>query len=81
MPPEAAISFSDFQNPSSRLTLVLWPATTADRFTTRDFICAPNVAIGGVALLAFRDTLTDAITGNMHIKMILKENLCGQHLL
>jgi hypothetical protein len=27
-----------FQKASSRLTLVLWPATTMERFTTGDFI-------------------------------------------
>jgi hypothetical protein len=32
-----AISFSAVQNASSRLTLVLCPATTIDRFTTGDF--------------------------------------------
>src|SRR2546430_10363580 len=29
-----AISFRPFQNASSRLTLVLWPATTTERLTT-----------------------------------------------
>src|SRR5882724_6620430 len=33
-----AISFSPFQNASSRLTLVLWPATTMERLATCDFI-------------------------------------------
>ena len=33
-----AISFSDFQKASSRLTLVLWPAITTERLTTKDFI-------------------------------------------
>ena len=33
-----AISFNPFQNSSSRLTLVLWPATTIERLTTGDFI-------------------------------------------
>src|SRR5437764_10322315 len=33
-----AISLSPFQNASSRLTLVLWPAMTIDRLTTGDFI-------------------------------------------
>src|ERR1700760_1872727 len=33
-----AISFMPFQNASSRLTLVLWPPTTIDRFTTGDFM-------------------------------------------
>src|SRR5262245_33574559 len=32
------ISFRLFQNASSRLTLVLWPATTTDRLVTRYFI-------------------------------------------
>src|SRR5262245_65084544 len=36
-----AISFSPFQNASSRLTLVLWPAITIERFTTGDFIDGP----------------------------------------
>src|SRR6266513_2008212 len=33
-----AISLSPFQNASSRLTLVLWPAITMERLTTGDFI-------------------------------------------
>src|SRR5712691_3947685 len=33
-----AISFRPFQNASSRLTLVLWPAMTIERLTTGDFI-------------------------------------------
>src|SRR5882757_4402186 len=36
------ISFIPFQNASSRLTLVLWPATTIDRFTTGDFMMHPR---------------------------------------
>src|ERR1700679_3683367 len=36
------ISFMPFQNASSRLTLVLWPATTIDRFTTGDFMMLPR---------------------------------------
>src|SRR5580658_2312385 len=37
-----AISFRPVQNASSRLTLVLWPAITMERFTTGDFIaCLP----------------------------------------
>src|SRR5712691_1013257 len=33
----AAISRSPFQNASSRLTLVLWPAMTIERLTIEDF--------------------------------------------
>src|SRR3984893_10739423 len=36
--PDAAIPLSDFQNAYSRLTLVLCPSRTTDRFTIRDFI-------------------------------------------
>src|SRR6266542_6329070 len=36
-----AISFSPDQNASSRLTLVLWPATTMERLTTSDFMKTP----------------------------------------
>src|SRR6202020_1623040 len=36
------ISFMPFQKASSRLTLVLWPATTIDRFTTGDFMMRPR---------------------------------------
>src|SRR3977135_4160068 len=36
------ISFMPFQNASSRLTLVLWPATTIERFTTGDFKTRPR---------------------------------------
>src|SRR5215470_16078216 len=35
---ELAISLSAFQNASSRLMLVLWPATTTECFTIDDFI-------------------------------------------
>jgi hypothetical protein len=35
------ISFRPSQNASSRLTLVLWPATTIERLSTGDFIGAP----------------------------------------
>src|SRR6202007_791582 len=35
------ISFMPFQNASSRLTLVLWPATTIERLTTGDFMMRP----------------------------------------
>src|SRR3954453_12243421 len=34
----SAISFRPFQNASSRLTLVLWPAITMERLITGDFI-------------------------------------------
>jgi hypothetical protein len=37
MPRPFEISFMLFQNAASRLTLVLWPPTTTDRFTTGDF--------------------------------------------
>src|SRR5690349_8330875 len=37
----AAISFSPFQNASSRLTLVLWPPMTIERLATEDFISPP----------------------------------------
>src|SRR3984893_1044076 len=36
------ISFMPFQNASSRLTLVLWPATTIERLTTGDFMRRPR---------------------------------------
>lgn len=42
-----AISFSPFQNASSRLTLVLWPEITIERLTTRDFITRPKGAKSG----------------------------------
>src|SRR5712692_4629259 len=41
----AAISFSPFQNASSRLTLVLWPAMTMERLTTEDFIARSPMSI------------------------------------
>jgi len=37
-----AISFKLFQNSSSMLTLVLWPAMTIERFETRDFTLIPR---------------------------------------
>src|SRR5262245_2567152 len=40
-----AISFSAFQNASSRLTLVLWPERTIERLMTRDFIRHPPLAV------------------------------------
>src|SRR6516162_8938156 len=36
-----AISFRLFQNSSSRLTLVLWPAMTIERFEIGDFTASP----------------------------------------
>src|ERR1700730_4586563 len=78
---DVAISFSDFQNGSSRLTLVLWPATTTDRFTTRDFIRGPTVAIGAVALLVFRDTLIDRDPASTGMRTLKRYRLCGQYLL
>ena len=38
----APLHFMPFQNASSRLTLVLWPATTTECFTTGDFIVRPH---------------------------------------
>jgi len=43
MPRDAAISLKDSQNASSRLTLVLWPERTTDRFITMDFMTHSNV--------------------------------------
>jgi hypothetical protein len=37
----AALSFKLFQKSSSRLTLVLWPAMTIERFETGDFTTSP----------------------------------------
>src|SRR5256884_9920918 len=42
-----AISLSPFQNASSRLTLVLWPAMTMERLTTGDFIARLPFRSGG----------------------------------
>src|SRR4029453_3826731 len=42
-----AISLSPFQNASSRLTLVLWPAMTIERLTTGDFIARLPFRSGG----------------------------------
>src|SRR6476659_3463369 len=42
-----AISFRPFQNASSRLTLVLWPAMTMERLTTGDFIARLPFRSGG----------------------------------
>src|SRR5262245_33060381 len=41
MPRWRAISFKLSQNLSSRLTLVLWPAMTIERFETEDFMASP----------------------------------------
>src|SRR5215467_2006047 len=41
MPRSPAISFKLFQNSSSRLTLVLWPAMTIERSETEDFMSSP----------------------------------------
>src|SRR5262249_8114805 len=43
------ISFSPFQNASSRLTLVLWPATTTERLTIVDFIKIPPFVLNATA--------------------------------
>jgi hypothetical protein len=83
MLPEPAISFSEFQNASSRLTLVLWLARTTDRFTTRDFIYAPNViyAANVAVVVAWRafPTPDGPRLAVVHIKMIPEENLCGHY--
>src|ERR1700730_12440637 len=72
--PDAAISLSDFQNASSRLTLVLWPARTTDRFTTRDFICASE----RLRLVGSHFTQRSRHRGSaVRIKIIPEENLCG----
>src|SRR5260370_29245579 len=44
-----AISFNPFQNASSRLTLVLWPANTIERLKTRDFMKTPPFVINSTA--------------------------------
>src|ERR1700738_5282350 len=65
------------RRPKWRYDPILWPATTKDRFTTRDFICGPTVSIGAVALLAFRDTLIDrdpASTGMCTLKRYRKKS-------
>src|SRR5438067_1602936 len=41
MPRSRAMTLSSFQNASSRLTLVLWPAMAVERLTTDDFIACP----------------------------------------
>jgi hypothetical protein len=48
MPRSRAISFKLFQNSSSRLTLVLWPAITIERFETEDLTASlpRKLAIG-----------------------------------
>src|SRR5436309_12246846 len=46
-----AISFNPFQNASSRLTLVLWPATTIERLKTRDFMKTPPFVVNSTAQL------------------------------
>src|SRR6266540_4337403 len=46
----SAISLNAFQNASSRLALVLWPATTMERLTTEDLIARlpmPNRRVDG----------------------------------
>jgi hypothetical protein len=43
IPRDAAISLRDSQNASSRLTLVLWPERTTDRFITSDFMMHSSV--------------------------------------
>src|ERR1700732_450853 len=41
----SAISRNAFQNVSSRLTLVAWPATTTERLTTEDVIACSRLGI------------------------------------
>src|SRR5262245_40160614 len=48
-----AISFNPFQNASSRLTLVLWPAAMIERLATRDLITIPHVNYGHSAVSIF----------------------------
>jgi hypothetical protein len=44
-PRPIAISLSPLQNASSRLTLVLWPATTIERLATGDFITSSELSV------------------------------------
>src|SRR5262249_20941623 len=44
MPRSPAISFKQFQNSSSTLTLVLWPAMLIERFKTRDTLPPPRMS-------------------------------------
>jgi hypothetical protein len=44
MPRSPAISFKQFQNSSSMLTLVLWPATTIERFEPGDTASPPRMS-------------------------------------
>ena len=83
----SAISFSPFQNASSRLTLVLCPAITMDLFTTGDFIglstskpMTVEVTIGEVAThflqsaIGFRAVMKNSIAGSV-IRFLLPNNL------
>src|SRR5204863_1646932 len=76
----SAISFSPFQNASSRLTLVLCPAITMDLLTTGDFIglstsnsVTVEITIGEVApgflhllqgVLGFRAAMKNSVAGS-----------------
>src|SRR5581483_3003576 len=73
-----AISFSPFQNASSRLTLVLCPAMTIERLTTGDFIGSLHfgpvlveisAGLGGARLfevtLGFPAPMSEAILGGL----------------
>jgi len=61
--PPLAISLSDFQNTSSRLTLVLRPPTSTDRFMIRDAITPPQAAA-----LAFARASSRVITTSENIE-------------
>src|SRR5215469_13706961 len=57
IPRDAAISFKESQNASSRLILVLWPDRTTDRFITRDFMTHSDVRITRRTLLIATHTV------------------------
>jgi hypothetical protein len=58
-----AISLRLFQNGSSRLTLVLWPATMTERLTIADFIARPRFYLVVLEHALFRPNLSSSIPG------------------
>src|SRR5262249_56635683 len=78
-----AISFSPFQNASSRLTLVLWPAITIERLTTGDFIDGPLFRPGEIGDRSEEHTselqsLTNLVCRLLLEKKKIMNQICSQ---
>ena len=64
-----AIFFSAFQNSSSRLTLVLRPASKIERLTTSDFMMVPASCVGTMVPKCGAIWQADTKQGQMPLKL------------